>query len=837
MHRQLSLARFSLLRAPPCLCTALAAAPAVSHCATNQLVRPNLYKLQSYQTRRTQHTTSNSSHSSTTDSAAAPLPSESSRTPLHVKPVTSGFGPRRVTPSRVPVSKRFAKQQQQQQGATPTSSLTDSQSQGSHHSTHTHHRQQRHHGVPVSAVKHDHTSTTAASPAHASLSSTRTTAASLTTPTNSDTGVSSQPLAQKLTPLQVAASFPYARNLSSQQPPNVIPTSPFIHTRWFLSKQSDTNAEQPGAKKERYEVYIAEAAQLLELLQYVDRTDTIALDTEFLSGGFYRPRLEVIQIGTPEILAAVDVQLLRHRDEFKKLIDQLMTKEWIVHGHRGDLEVMYELAKDLGLPALTPRSVFDTQIAFAFLHTKGTVSYLLLLQELLGISIDKSATLSDWSARPLTIKQIEYAIGDVKYLFEAKERLETALKESTATRSALIVQSMKDGDHPMQPIDADSSVGVRHAWFREEMSLLVNPRLYAMVDPEESFNASFHIRRMESGSRELALLQALYAWRERTAQMLNVAAPRILNNDALSTIAVNAPATVAELHAVQGIKLRTIQDHGLAILRVVKDVMELQPNQYPTLPTHLRSSSRTNWSLLSLCRAVVDTVSRRINISAFILAPRRDLMELSAASQHALDSASQWRWQGVGALDGTQSETEGSSNGGVEGFRASPLPSAVNYRFIQSMTEEMMHDRLTEQDLATSNGEGETDATATATATADQARLAIGDAAKSTLTHNGKVTLEEELEALSFSKLLRGWRRALIGHDLLSVANGQPIRWRRNNTNTNTNTRSDISKQTQPDKQGEGETSKEARVSELESETNEGEIELLNDSNEGSHAS
>lgn len=245
---------------------------------------------------------SNAGAAAVKPAAAAPTPAApklSTLTPDKVVAVSSGFGPRRVTPSRIPQSKR-AKVETPQQDASflqPNS---------------------------------------AAATANANAT---TAAAAKPTPT---------PASTKLSPHELKAKYPFAPNLSSHQPSRIATNSPFVHDRWFLTAEQEARPAPAEPSSNMLEAYIATPAQLPELLKYLRRVGTVGIDTEFTSAFNYQPTLEVVQIATTEILAAVDVQLLRAEPAFKDLLEELLQKEWVLHSHRGDFEVMHHLATQLG---------------------------------------------------------------------------------------------------------------------------------------------------------------------------------------------------------------------------------------------------------------------------------------------------------------------------------------------------------------------------------------------------------------------------------------------------------------------------------------------------------
>ena len=159
-------------------------------------------------------------------------------------------------------------------------------------------------------------------------------------------------------------------------------------------------------------MYISTHQALLDFCQRARKFDAIAVDTEFLRERTFHPRLCLVQIATPAESVAVDPLVI---DDLSPLAE-LMADESVIkvfHACSQDMEVM------LHTVGVLPRPIFDTQVAAAFLGERQQISYGALVQAFCGVSLPKTESLTDWSRRPLTDKQIEYAIDDVKYLIVA----------------------------------------------------------------------------------------------------------------------------------------------------------------------------------------------------------------------------------------------------------------------------------------------------------------------------------------------------------------------------------------------------------------------------------
>ena len=169
-------------------------------------------------------------------------------------------------------------------------------------------------------------------------------------------------------------------------------------------------------------MYISTHQALLDFCQRAREFDAIAVDTEFLRERTFHPRLCLVQIATPAESVAVDPLVIDDLSPLAELMaDESVTK--VFHACSQDMEVM------LHTVGVLPRPIFDTQVAAAFLGERQQVSYGALVQAFCGVSLPKTESLTDWSRRPLTDKQIEYAIDDVKYLIVAYTEMMSRLRE------------------------------------------------------------------------------------------------------------------------------------------------------------------------------------------------------------------------------------------------------------------------------------------------------------------------------------------------------------------------------------------------------------------------
>lgn len=240
----------------------------------------------------------------------------------------------------------------------------------------------------------------------------------------------------------------------------------------------------------------------------------LCVDTEFLRESTYYSILCLIQAATDEEEAIIDP--LAEGLDISPFMALLAQEDLIkvMHAARQDMEIFYQI------DGRVPAPLFDTQIAAMALGFGDSVGYMALVKGRLGINLDKGARFTDWSRRPLSEKQLNYAMGDVTHLRDLYPGLMTELEE----------------------------LG-RIKWVIEEMEPLMDPGLYDM-DPELAWERL----KVRSPKRDyLAVLKAAAAWRERTAKQRNIPRRRVLKDDALYDLAQQRPRDINALSRLRGI--------------------------------------------------------------------------------------------------------------------------------------------------------------------------------------------------------------------------------------------------------------------------------------------
>jgi ribonuclease D len=355
---------------------------------------------------------------------------------------------------------------------------------------------------------------------------------------------------------------------------------------------------------------IATTAELGAFCDELARTDVVTVDTEFMRERTFWPRLCLIQAAGPERAAAID-PLAEGIDlaPFHALMaDRSVLK--VFHAARQDVEIL------LRLTGRVPEPLFDTQIAAMVCGFGESVGYETLVAELAGATLDKTSRFTDWSRRPLTEKQLHYALADVIHLREVY----SALRERLAQNG-------------------------REPWLAEEMATLTDPATYDN-EPDEAW------RRLKIRSRDrrfLAVVKELAAWREREAQRRDVPRNRVLRDDALLDIAGQRPRTVADLARARSVPRGTAEGAlGVALLEAVARGLETPAADCPA-PPDLRRLPEGIGPLVELLKVLLKTNCEEAGVAQRLVANVADLEFIAADDGAPVAALKGWRRELFGA--------------------------------------------------------------------------------------------------------------------------------------------------------------------------------------------
>jgi len=332
----------------------------------------------------------------------------------------------------------------------------------------------------------------------------------------------------------------------------------------------------------------------------------VGLDTEFLRERTYRAQLCLLQLATPVEAVCVDPLLLADLTALKPLLGSGPLVK-VMHASRQDLEVL------LPVVGLT-RPVFDTQVAAALAGLPAQIGYAELVARLLGERLAKSHTRTDWSRRPLSGAQLEYALDDVRYLLPLADELAQTLER----------------------------LG-RSGWLAEELSALEDARALT-IDPDNAWQRLKGMRELDAPRARLA--RALAAWRERSAAEHNRPRGWILEDALLREIALQAPRSLAALAAIPGMPAGLVKRRGAQLLACVEAAAV--PDPPPPLPARARPDP-LKAALVRKLGGIIQGVAGELRLVPEVLATRRDLEQL-ADGRRDLTVLRGWR----GALLGEQ---------------------------------------------------------------------------------------------------------------------------------------------------------------------------------------
>ena len=336
-------------------------------------------------------------------------------------------------------------------------------------------------------------------------------------------------------------------------------------------------------------VHVTHDSQLPDALELLSQGSYLALDTEFLRENTYYAKLCLVQLGNEHACVVVDILALSSLTTLLEFIlDRRRIK--IFHAARQDLEVLTQAQL---LNPQVPTPLFDTQIAAGLLGLPAQIGYSDLLARRLNVHLDKGQARTDWSRRPLSSEQLNYAADDVRYLGPLYQQLKIALQERG-----------------------------RYHWLEEEVAELENPALYR-IQPAEAWQRLKGTAQLQPEQR--AVLKQLAAWREALAVQSDKPRGWILSDEALRNISEQLPATLDELSHTRDLPAGVLRKQGDALLELVTQARQAAANEAAAFD--FRPTSQQQSQVSKLMKLVRNT-AERVEVSPELLATRRDIEQL-----------------------------------------------------------------------------------------------------------------------------------------------------------------------------------------------------------------
>ena len=330
----------------------------------------------------------------------------------------------------------------------------------------------------------------------------------------------------------------------------------------------------------------------------------ITVDTEFLRDRTYWPILCLVQIGGPNEAAAIDA--MAEGLDLTPLFDLMRNTDIlkVFHAGRQDFEIFFRQMGEL------PNPVFDTQVSAMVCGFGDSVGYETLVSQLARKSIDKTMRFTDWGRRPLSEKQLNYALGDVTHLRVVYEKLRAKLEKNE-----------------------------RYHWVAEEMAHLNNPAIY-QVDPRETWR---RLKVRSSKPKFLAILREVAALREEEAQRRDIPRNRVLRDDALTEIAAHAPKTRDDLSSLRALHKGQISGAmGEAILAAVERGTKVKEADIPTA-TRQRTQGHRAGPATDLLKVLLKVKCDAHGVAQKLIASSDDIEAIAQDDNADIPALRGWR--------------------------------------------------------------------------------------------------------------------------------------------------------------------------------------------------
>ena len=331
----------------------------------------------------------------------------------------------------------------------------------------------------------------------------------------------------------------------------------------------------------------------------------VAIDTEFMRDQTYWPKLCLIQAAGAGVEGVIDPQAkdIDLTPFYRLLANKKVVK--VFHAARQDIEIFHHQG------GVIPEPLFDTQIAAMVCGFGESASYETLVRKIAKADLDKSVRFTDWSRRPLSKRQLEYALADVTYLRVVYETLSKEIEKSGRAR-----------------------------WVEEEEATLKDPGTYRL----EPVDAWRRLKLRPGNRRFFAMVVALAAWREREAQARDVPRSRIIKDEALLEIASHPPADLDALAEIRALPQGYASSRqGKALFTAVKEALE-SPLPEGAPPYEARRRGReTAPAALDLLKTLLRLRAAQYGVAARLVADADELDRLAAGDDDTVPALHGWR--------------------------------------------------------------------------------------------------------------------------------------------------------------------------------------------------
>lgn len=332
---------------------------------------------------------------------------------------------------------------------------------------------------------------------------------------------------------------------------------------------------------------ISTKEELEAFIEKIAQADWVAIDTEFLREKTYYAKLCLIQIEADDRRACIDPLAIDDMSAFARLMkNQNVTK--VLHAAHQDIEIILQLIGE------TPQPIFDTQVAASVLGIGDQIGYGRLVESMLGVSLSKTQSRTDWSKRPLKKEQIEYAIDDVRYLAE----LYPIMHHQLASQNRL-------------------------EWLNKDFAKAIDKETYAIKAEErwKKVRGNHVLKRPQ-----LAVLKELAAWREEQASMINRPRKWVISDDILLDLSRQLPTTVEGIKDIRGVGPNS-QKHHETWLELIEKGKNVPQADWPELSRSKKANATQN-ALIDMLMLVIQIQANKHNITAAVITTRKKVTEM-----------------------------------------------------------------------------------------------------------------------------------------------------------------------------------------------------------------
>jgi len=347
-------------------------------------------------------------------------------------------------------------------------------------------------------------------------------------------------------------------------------------------------------------------AALEDFVRELGNASYLALDTEFLRDQTYYPKLCLIQVAAPGGIEGI-IDPLAPGIDLKPFYELIARPDIVkvLHAARQDIEIFYLQG------GVLPNPLFDTQIAAMVCGFGDAASYETLARKVAHVEIDKSARFTDWSHRPLSKRQLEYALADVTHLCVIYEWMKAKLEKTG-----------------------------RYSWVAEEVAALQDPTLYKL-DPELAWK---RLKPRTSNKRFLAILAALAAWREREAQARDIPRGRVLKDEALTEIAAHPPETPEGLDRIRAVPKGFANSKlGKGLLEAIAQGSTAAPPDGAAADSRQRRRREPSPAVVDLLKTLLRLRAEAADVAPRLIANAEDIERLAANEDDGVAALHGWR--------------------------------------------------------------------------------------------------------------------------------------------------------------------------------------------------